>query len=481
MISVPYYYVEPDTRKIVEAILADAPTITTTTRKPMTTPEPIRDMRCLFVGDLYNFGSDDDSVFRVGQLIVDVSYKYFNTTEINAKAGVWAYGFTKFYPRSPDLGMVNATTYLEFVQQLSKFWFDMKVEDPLTTSRAIQIINNIPEDDARANCLVFISGQSCYSNHFRVDTSTLPKLNPRSKHLKRIVAVGFNETDLTEVVGDRGVAVKVPIMFKLDDTLNVLDAILGRPIPSRRPSTTQKPTTTKPKQVLKCLFVGDLYNFGKNVEKYVNEAELINSVGYDFLESDDANTTAGLWAYGYTTFPASPDLGKFTGIYGKFVEELEKMQFTDIDSPMSTSKAIEAVNSIPVDDTRANCLVFFSAQNDTQSLPVLNPRNKQIIRIVAVGLDSTDLSELVRNRGTAVSLPYHYKDSDVRRILDAILGVYRTTPKRTTASSKPPTSTKDTDLSAVVVNRGVEVSVPYQWKQSNVAKGSPTIVGSISR
>ncbi|KHJ95420.1 hypothetical protein OESDEN_04635 [Oesophagostomum dentatum] len=242
----------------------------------------------------------------------------------------------------------------------------------------------------------------------QVDTSTLPKLNPKSKHLKRIVAVGFNETDLAGVVSDRGVAVKVPILFKPDDTENVLNAILGRPIPSRRPSTTRKPTTTKPtneirclfvgdlynfgsddysvhqvgfavlyaedadgiqrgkkkepKQVLKCLFVGDLYNFGKNVEKYVDEAELISSVGYDFLDLEDANAAAGLWAYGYTTFSAFPDLSNFTSIYSKFLEKLEKMQFTDTASPVPTSNAIEAVNNIPVDDIRANCIVFFSAQ-----------------------------------------------------------------------------------------------------------------------
>ncbi|KHJ85047.1 hypothetical protein OESDEN_15232 [Oesophagostomum dentatum] len=142
---------------------------------------------------------------------------------------------------------------------------------------------------------------------------------------------------------------------------------------TRRPTTRKPSTTPKPRQLLKCLFIGDLYNFGKDADKYVDVSLL--------------------------TF----------------------------------RNAIQVINSLPETESRINCVVLFSAQNNTQTLPALNPQNKEIKRIVAVGYDSTDLSKVVGSRGVAVSVPFYWKDSHAQTILNAILGKIKSTSIRRTA------------------------------------------------
>ncbi|EYC44157.1 hypothetical protein Y032_0470g2028 [Ancylostoma ceylanicum] len=62
---------------------------------------------------------------------------------------------------------------------------------------------------------------------FRKDTEKLPKLQPKSKEWERIVAVGFDDTDLTNVTDkDRGVVVSIPYNFSEDDVKKVIDALL---------------------------------------------------------------------------------------------------------------------------------------------------------------------------------------------------------------------------------------------------------------
>ncbi|KHJ85145.1 hypothetical protein OESDEN_15133 [Oesophagostomum dentatum] len=171
--------------------------------------------------------------------------------------------------------------------------------------------------------------------------------------------------------------------------------------------------------------------------------EFINNIGYDFFALKDANTTGGLWAYGYTDFPTSPDLTKMTGSREEFEKQLEKMKFTEAGDPLTTEMAIRVINNLPAGDIRINCLVFFSAQKNTQQLTPIDPKNKEIKRIVAVGYDSTDLTKVVGTRGIAVSVPYYWKDSDVENVVKAIQGTYKpptpkpsTTPRPTTTPSK---------------------------------------------
>ncbi|KHJ76177.1 hypothetical protein OESDEN_24203 [Oesophagostomum dentatum] len=98
------------------------------------------------------------------------------------------------------------------------------------------------------------------------------------------------------------------------------------------------------------------------------------------------------------------------------------MKYIEKSDPMTTEKAIQVINNLSSIDTRINCLVFFSAQKNTQQLPLINPINKGITRIVAVGYDSTDLTKVVGTRGVAVSVPYYWKESDVENVVKAIQG-----------------------------------------------------------
>ncbi|KHJ90613.1 hypothetical protein OESDEN_09540, partial [Oesophagostomum dentatum] len=66
---------------------------------------------------------------------------------------------------------------------------------------------------------------------------------------------------------------------------------------------------------------------------------------------------------------------------------------------------------------------FFYPRKNTQSLPVIDPKNKEITTIVAVGFDSTDLTRVAGTRGVAVSVPYYWKESDVENVLKAIQGL----------------------------------------------------------
>ncbi|KHJ90614.1 hypothetical protein OESDEN_09541 [Oesophagostomum dentatum] len=354
-VGVPYYYKDSDVDNVVKAIQGKykptprPPTTTRrpTTSRPSTTPKPRQILKCLFVADLFNFGKDGDKYHDEAELINSVGYDFFTSDEIMPSAGL-----------------------------------------------AISTINSLSSADDRINCIVFFSAQR--------NTQSLPVLNPENQQIKRIVAVGFDSTDLTRVAGNRGIAVSVPYYWKDSDVENIMKAIEGKikPVASttRKPTTRKPSTTPKPRQVLKCLFIGDLYNFGKDADKYVDETELIQVVGYDFFTSTEAIASAGLWAYGYTTFPKSPDLSRVN------------------------ATAIEVINNLPGTETRINCVVLFSAQNNTQTLPALNPQNKEIKRIVAVGYDSTDLTKVVGGRGVAVSVPFYWKDSHAQTILNAILG-----------------------------------------------------------
>ncbi|RCN51841.1 hypothetical protein ANCCAN_01929 [Ancylostoma caninum] len=161
--------------------------------------------------------------------------------------------------------------------------------------------------------------------------------------------------------------------------------------PSQEPTTPTKPT--KPPgpspnpNGLHCLFVGDLYNFGARKENYDKEATLFGDIGYDFFE-ESSISRIGLWAYGHTNYSKKPDLNNMNSNYEDFFNDLKNMEFQYTKDPMNTETAIRVINSLQDDGSIVNCLVFFSAQQDTQSLPKLDPQNKKFKRIVAVGYNS---------------------------------------------------------------------------------------------
>ena len=71
---------------------------------------------------------------------------------------------------------------------------------------------------------------------------------------------------------------------------------------------------------------------------YFKEAELMHVIGYDVFRTSIVSVSAGLWAYGYTTYPKSPDLSMIHTKYGEFKEELNKMKSVEISDPLSTTR-----------------------------------------------------------------------------------------------------------------------------------------------
>ncbi|KAL6744167.1 hypothetical protein Aduo_017128 [Ancylostoma duodenale] len=100
----------------------------------------------------------------------------------------------------------------------------IEVEKPLNTSDAIRVINQLEDPKRRANCLIFFSAQQ--------DTSKLPQLNPSPSKsaFQRIVAIGFNETDLQHVVvPPRGVALSISVQYMGWELEALVNAILKKP------------------------------------------------------------------------------------------------------------------------------------------------------------------------------------------------------------------------------------------------------------
>ncbi|VDM84320.1 unnamed protein product, partial [Strongylus vulgaris] len=77
------------------------------------------------------------------------------------------------------------------------------------------------------------------------------------------------------------------------------------PEPKTTPPVTPKPTTIAPEPLeeLKCLFVGDMFNFAVYREKYDKEVAFISSLGDYFFANKAIKPMAGVWAYGWTNFP----------------------------------------------------------------------------------------------------------------------------------------------------------------------------------
>ncbi|KAL6736458.1 hypothetical protein Aduo_006811 [Ancylostoma duodenale] len=332
------------------------PTKPTVPPGPTPSPDP-NGLHCLFVGDLYNFGSNKENYDKELELFADIGYDFFERSSIS-RIGLWAYGYTK-YAKKPNLNKMSSN-FDDFVGDLDNMEYQY-ISDPLETENAIRIINGLQDDGSMANCLVLFSA--------RQDTQLLPELDPQNKKLKRIVAVGYNNTDLSGVVGSRGVAISVPYYYLDSDVTSVVDAIMGRPVtrttlrtnPTRGPTTTTKvPSSNAPK----CLVVGDLYNFDREAEKYEVEADLIDRIGYDFLLASHGDLELALWAYGYTksSKTVNDSLNRMHKIYAEFANDLGKMEYIDVPNPLSPESAIKAINEMYDNQKRVNCLVFFSAQ-----------------------------------------------------------------------------------------------------------------------
>ncbi|VDM69450.1 unnamed protein product [Strongylus vulgaris] len=178
----------------------------------------------------------------------------------------------------------------------------------------------------------------------------------------------------------------------------------------------------------------------------LKEAELLYRVGYDVFNTRVVDPQLGLWAYGYTNYPKDVNdaLKNMSKSDKEFAELLLRMEYAEISDFITTQKAIEAINAM--NEKQLNCLVFFTAQVNTKELPKINPKNEAIKTIVAVGLNGTDPIDLVPAGAKAVSVPYHYLDEDVTKIVRAIVDdkPWTTRGPTTTGTTRGPTTTRTT-------------------------------------
>ncbi|EYC06850.1 hypothetical protein Y032_0073g735 [Ancylostoma ceylanicum] len=392
---------------------------------------------CLVIGDLFNYGHDEDAYEQEGELIDAVAYELFESTSLSS-LGLWAFGYTSFSKRPSGSLEKMRKNYDDFQSDLVDFDY-VNISDPLDIKAAIDAINAMRDNGGRINCLVLFSPLK--------DTTGVPSIEPVPIGVEKVVGVGLNNVNLEALLPGNGLAVKVPRNFLDEHVSAVVNAIISRPQP-----ITTRITTTEPSFARRdCIFVGDLFNYGNDTDSYDQEMNFISDLVYDFLDPWYYKTTAGFWAYGYTNFSksANTSLETMTKNYYKFNEELLKMEYFNTTDPWTTKEAIEELNRMYVSGRRANCIVFFSAQKNTTGLPQINPKNMDHAdRVIAVGID-TDLRGIVPYYGQAVRIPLYYRNDYVYRVLTAIMEQPPPTqpPKPTLvpiSTEQTPTSTQTT-------------------------------------
>ncbi|KAL6736481.1 hypothetical protein Aduo_006831 [Ancylostoma duodenale] len=191
------------------------PTSTTLTTSFTSTRAPTKGgIFCIFVADAYNFGNDGT---RYAKYLIGNMSDYFFKSTVGSKAGITKYGYVSTFSVHVALNELK-DSHEEFTKVIDTAP-DEDIAEPFDTAEAIEIVNRFTKLNGHANALIFISAQK--------DTKNLPKLEPRSKDWKRIIAVGFDGTDLNNVVDKKkGVAVSVPYNFSMADVKNVIDALL---------------------------------------------------------------------------------------------------------------------------------------------------------------------------------------------------------------------------------------------------------------
>ncbi|KAL6736459.1 hypothetical protein Aduo_006812 [Ancylostoma duodenale] len=393
--------------------------------------------RCLFVGDLYNYGHNGDAYELEADLIADVAHDLYSEYG-GSSIGLWAYGYTNF-PRNADSGLKNMKkNYNDFLKDLNGMIYH-DTNAPLSTAEAIEQLNQLKSSKDVVNCLVFFSAER--------KVGQLPVIYPRQLPVDIVVAVGLNDTDLSSrVQKENGISVSVPIHYMDKDVKAIVDAITKKIKPTPKPTTTVKTTTTAPPSApVHCLFAGDLYNYGHNADDYDMEADLMDAVAYD-LFGRSSQSSLGLWAYGYTNFSKDPStsLGRIRKNHEDFKGDLVSFDYVKISDPLTTKTAIEALNAMRDNNKRINCLVFYSAIKNTNGLPTIDPENLGLEKVVAVGLDNANLNALLPSNGIAVSVPKHFLDSHVTQIVNAIMGRPTPVTTRTTLTTKAPETTMTT-------------------------------------
>ncbi|ETN83759.1 hypothetical protein NECAME_17350 [Necator americanus] len=237
--------------------------------------------------------------------------------------------------------------------------------------------------------------------------TTSPKLSAASKTAKRIVEYhdrgNYNFTKTTVGPASTDANTSHPKYLKTGTSVETL------------------------KRNIRCLFVGDLFSFGKDAYRYDREKVFIKEVGADLYRKTE-NSTVGITTYGFVPvqplnlIPALNGMKQDNEDFAKHVKLQTRLR--DAETASTTREAINEINDFKHVRGRANCLIFFSAQNNTKDLPPLKPP-KDWKRIVAVGFDDTNLTNVVEPpRGVAVSVPYWFKKENVEEVVEAVLEAF---------------------------------------------------------
>ncbi|RCN37081.1 hypothetical protein ANCCAN_17011, partial [Ancylostoma caninum] len=157
----------------------------------------------------------------------------------------------------------------------------------------------------------------------------------------------------------------------------------------------------------------------------IQELRLINDAA-ERLFPNEAFDSIGIWIYGHARRCLSIDesLNKMYTDLRDFEDDLWDNDVIEVEKALNTSDAIKVINELEDPKRRANCLIFFSAQQDTSTLPRLdpNPSRSAFQRIVAIGFNETDLQHIVvPPRGVALSIPLYYMGRDLEAVVNAIL------------------------------------------------------------
>uniref|UniRef100_W6ND40 Uncharacterized protein n=1 Tax=Haemonchus contortus TaxID=6289 RepID=W6ND40_HAECO len=178
---------------------------------------PKKNLTCLFAGDMYSLGSNQTAYDQEKRFISETAKSLFE--KANFRGGLSLYGYVG--QPFPNAGLNDIrSTFSRFRELLNGMEYSedgvlIKLKD------AIDLINRYSKyTRVNCNCLIFISAQH--------DTSGCSVLNPNLGSDRTIVGIGFNETDLSGIIGDQDRALKVPFEFTKKDVENVVDAVLSR-------------------------------------------------------------------------------------------------------------------------------------------------------------------------------------------------------------------------------------------------------------
>nr|CDJ81006.1 unnamed protein product [Haemonchus contortus] len=178
---------------------------------------PKKSLTCLFAGDMYSFEANQAAYDQEKTFIEETAKLLFE--KANFRGGLSLYGYV--WRPFPKAGLNNIRSKFSSFRGLLNGMEYFEDGVLIELKDAINLINGYSKyKGVKCNCLIFISAQH--------DTSGCAVLNPDLASDRTIVGIGFNETDLSGIIGDQDRALKVPFEFTKKNVENVVDAVLSR-------------------------------------------------------------------------------------------------------------------------------------------------------------------------------------------------------------------------------------------------------------